>query len=96
MMNNLCDKCFAPSFNRLLNAFGALLCEDCWDEYISTPEGKVEYLIGIAKAEYPATEFDEGFLRFAAIQWQKNRSQLDMSDEEIADIENKLKQIKIL
>ena len=43
-MNNLCDKCQIPSFNRLLNVYGALLCEECWDEYINTPAGKVEYL----------------------------------------------------
>ena len=95
-MNNLCDKCFTPSSGRILNAYGALLCEECWDEYICTPEGKVEYLIGIAKADYPASEFEADFICYAVIQWHKNRNQLDMSDEEIAEIEDKLKQTKLL
>lgn len=94
-MNNLCDKCLVPSFNRLLNAYGALLCEDCWDEYILTPEGKVEYLIGITRADYPPSAFDADFICFAVIQWYKNRSQLDMSNEEIKEIEDKLKRISL-
>lgn len=95
-MNNLCDKCGTSSFNRILNAYGALLCEECWDEYICTPEGKVEYLVGIAKADYPASEFDADFLIYALTQWHKNRNQLDMSDDEIAEIEDKLKLIKLM
>ncbi len=95
-MNNLCDKCFTPSLDRILNAYGELLCEECWDKYINTPEGKVEYLIGIAKADYSASEFDADFICYAVIQWYKNRNQLDMSDDEIVEIENKLKQIKLL
>ena len=94
-MNNLCDKCLMPSFNRLLNVYGALLCEDCWDDYISTPAGKVEYLVGIAKADYPASSFDADFICYAVVQWYRNKNQLDISDEEIMEIENKLKQIKL-
>lgn len=95
-MNNLCDKCGTPASDMILNVYGALLCEECWDEYICTPEGKVEYLVGIAKADYPASEFDADFLGFALVQWYKNRNQLDISDDEIAEIENKLKQINLM
>ena len=94
-MKHRCDKCLAPSFDRILTAYGALLCEECWDEYICTPEGKVEYLIGIAKADYPASEFTADFICYAIFQWYKNIKQLDISDEEIREIENKLKQIKL-
>lgn len=94
-MNNLCDKCLTPSADRILNVYGALLCEDCWDDYICTPEGKVEYLVGIARADYPASEFDADFLGYALVQWHKNRNQLDISEEEIEEIEDKLKQLKI-
>ena len=95
-MTCFCDKCLEPAVDRILNTYGALLCEDCWDEYICTPESKVEYLVGIAKADYPAAEFDEGFLRFAAIQWQRNKDKFVMTENEITEIENKLKQIRIL
>jgi hypothetical protein len=95
-MNTLCDKCLIPSADRILSVYGALLCEECWDEYLCTPEGKVEYLIGIAKADYPASEFDPDFLCYAIFQWYKNRSQFDISEEEISQIENKLKRLKLL
>ncbi len=94
-MTTLCDKCFAPMFDGILNVYGAMLCEDCWDEYICTPEGKVEYLIGIARADYPASEFTADFLCFAVIQWYKNKNQLDISDDEIKEIEATLKRIKL-
>lgn len=94
-MNHLCDKCLTPSFDLILNVYGAMLCSDCWDEYICTPAGKVEYLIGIARADYPASEFDADFICFAVHQWYKNRNQLDISDVEIEEIENKLKRIKL-
>ena len=95
MFKNCCDKCFTPTETRILNAYGVLLCEDCWDAYINRPEGKVEYLIGIAKADYPATEFSADFLCYAIFQWYKNRSQLDMSDSEIIEIENQLKRTRL-
>lgn len=95
-MENLCDKCFKYSQERLLTAYGALLCEDCWDDYLFTPEGKVEYLFGIARGDYPATEFDADFLGFAAVQWQKNKNQFDIGDEEIARLETILKQLGLL
>ena len=94
-MKHVCDKCLTPAFDTILNAYGALLCGDCWDEYICTPSGKVEYLIGIANADYPPSEFDADFICYAVFQWYKNRKHLDISDEEIAEIENKLKRIKL-
>ena len=94
-MNHVCDKCLTRASNLILNTYGVLLCEECWDEYINTPAGKVEYLIGIAKAEYPASEFSADFICYTVIQWYKNRSQLDMSDKEIEEIENKLKRIRL-
>ena len=95
MIINCCDKCYKRTNNLILNIYGALLCEDCWDEYINTPEGKVEYLVGIVKSEYPVSSFDPDFLGYALVQWHKNRSQLDISDEEIEAIENRLKLLEI-
>lgn len=94
-MNNLCDKCLTPSTNRILNIYGALICEDCWDDYICTPEGSVEYLVGIAKADFPPSSLDADFTCYAVVQWYKNRDQFDFAEEEIQEIENKLKQIKL-
>ena len=57
-------------------AYGTVLCEDCWDKYILTEHGKLEYLLGIVRAEYPSTEFDKDFLREAAYSWVNHRHEL--------------------
>lgn len=71
-----CDKCLKPVESRLLNAYGALLCEDCWDDYLFTDEGKVEYIIGITRGDYPMEYFDADFLGLCATQWNKIRTSL--------------------
>lgn len=95
-MKSLCDKCLKKNYDTLLTAYGASLCEDCWDDYLFTPEGKVEYLLGIARGDYPATEFDADFLGEAAVQWQKNKNIFDIEDSEILRLETILKQLGLL
>lgn len=71
-----CEKCGKKLGEYLVTAFGDPLCEDCWDDYICTPDGKVEYILGIARGDYPAAEFDDDFLREAAASWEQNRALL--------------------
>ena len=82
---NKCDKVVGETF---VTAFGEVLCEDCWDNYICTREGKLEYLLGICKGDYPASEFDQEFLREAAESWNENReilrNQSSFTEKEIA------------
>ena len=82
-----CDKCLRSTETRLLTAYGALLCEDCWDDYLFSDEGKVEYIIGLTRGDYPIEYFDADFLGHCAVQWHKNKNQFDFADEEIAHIE---------
>lgn len=71
-----CNKCDKVLGETLVTAFGEVLCEDCWDEYICTPTGKVEYILGIARGDYPAAEFDDDFLKSAAKSWTENHTVL--------------------
>ena len=48
-----CTRCEDTGREYFITAYGDILCEDCWDDYICTDEGKVEYLIGICKGDYP-------------------------------------------
>ena len=91
-----CDKCLRSVETRLLNVYGTLLCEDCWDDYLFTDEGKVEYIIGITRGDYPIEYFDADFLGMCATQWYKNKDQFDISDDEIARIEDLAKLIDLL
>lgn len=86
-----CEHCGKRKIDLLKTVYGEYLCEDCWDDYLFTSEAKAEYLLGIAREDYPASSFDADFLGFAAVQWKKNRNLFDMSDEAIEAIEAKLK-----
>lgn len=90
-MKNLCDKCTCYSKERLLSIYGELLCEDCWDDYMRTQESKVEYLVGLANADYPVEDFSINLIYFAMFQWYKNKDKFDISDDEITRIENYVK-----
>lgn len=68
-----CKKCNKVLGEHLLTAYGDAMCEDCWDKYICTKAGKVEYLIGICLNDYPACEFDDEFLREVAESWNENK-----------------------
>jgi len=71
-----CEKCGKRLGEYLVTAFGEALCEDCWDEYICTPIGRVEYILGIARGDYPAAEFDDDFLKAASASWEENKAVL--------------------
>lgn len=71
-----CNKCDKAVGGYLLTALGEPMCEDCWDEYICTQEGKVEYILGIARGDYPASEFDEDFLKSAAKSWTDQKESI--------------------
>jgi hypothetical protein len=68
-----CSKCDKVLGEYLLTAYGDAICEDCWDDYICTSEGKVEYLLGICRGDYPAAEFDDDFLKEVAASWEENK-----------------------
>lgn len=69
-----CNKCNKALGEYLLTAYGDAICEDCWDEYICTKEGKVEYMLGICRNDYPAVEFDDDFLKEVAQSWEDNKN----------------------
>lgn len=69
-----CSKCDKALGEYMLTAYGDAICEDCWDEYICTKEGKVEYLLGICRGDYPAVEFDDDFLKEVTESWEANKN----------------------
>jgi hypothetical protein len=71
-----CNKCDKVLGEYLLSAYGDAVCEDCWDEYICTKEGKVEYLLGICRGDYPAAEFDDEFLLEVVESWNENKNRI--------------------
>jgi hypothetical protein len=86
-MDRMCCNCAKYTSNYLKTAYGYFLCEDCWDDYICTDEGRLEYLIGICRGDYPASEFDADFLCDVAESWKKNHDRLALPHREVVAIE---------
>lgn len=91
-----CINCNETSGEFLKTAYGDWLCEDCWDEYINTEAGRLEYLIGICRGDYPVDEFDADFLGAVAFSYKINYDKLDLTVEELAKLEQKAMELGIL
>lgn len=89
-----CDKTLdGDSFK---TAYGDWLCEDCWDDYICTEAGMLEYLIGICSGDLPVEEFDADFLGAVAFSFKINYDKLDLTTEELTKLEQKAMELGIL
>jgi hypothetical protein len=77
-------------------AYGDFLCEDCWDDYICSEAGKLEYLIGICYGDLPLEEFDADFLYEVANSYRINYEKLDLTREQKAALEETAMELGIL
>ena len=93
---SVCAKCGKRTYDILETAYGEKRCEDCWDDYLMTDAGKVEYFIGIVRGDYPMSDFDADFLGFVSVCWMKYRAQLNLSIAEVNQMEAKARALGIL
>jgi hypothetical protein len=91
-----CANCDEHRKELLKTAYGDFLCEDCWDDYICSEAGKLEYLIGICREDYPASDFDADFLGEVAVSWKRHFNLLDLTPQERFEIEQKAHELGIL
>ena len=91
-----CANCDKNHGEFLKTAYGDFLCEDCWDDYICSDVGRLEYLIGICYGDIPVEEFDAEFLGEVVKSWMINYSMLDLTPQQRYDIEQKAKELGIL
>ena len=89
-------KCGKLTGERLETAYGDVLCGDCWDEYICTETGMLEYFIGICWGDLPIEEFDADFLCSVAKSWTVNNKMLNLTEEQRLELEKKAKELGIL
>lgn len=89
-----CDKTLGgDSFK---TAYGDFLCEDCWDDYICSDAGRLEYLIGICCGDLPVEEFDADFLYEVVKSYRINYEKLDLTREQKAALEEKAIELGLL
>ena len=91
-----CANCDSHRKELLKTAYGDYLCEDCWDDYICTDHGKLEYFIGICNGDYPASDFDADFVYEAVRSWQIHYSTLDFTPSQRVAIEEHARELGLL
>lgn len=91
-----CTNCGKTEGELLKTAYGDRLCEDCWDEYILTEAGLLEYLIGICNGDYPMSDFDADFLGRVIMSWIQNSNNLDLTPAQREEIFIKARELKLL
>lgn len=92
----MCEKCAKKTNDTLVNVFSEELCEDCWDDYLMTDRGKVEYFVGIVKEELPIEDYDADFLGHVSACWKEYKNQLNHSSSDMAYYEEKAKELGLL
>ena len=91
-----CINCGKTKGEFFKTAYGDTLCAECWDNYINTDNGRLEYLIGICNGDYPVDEFDAEFLGTVAISYMTHYDLLDFTEEQRLKLEEKAKELGIL
>ena len=92
-----CANCYRSDSELLLkSAYGDWLCENCWDDYICSDAGKLEYFIGFCREDYHPDEFDADFVGEAIMSYKINYDKLALTPEERTQIENKAKELGLL
>ena len=91
-----CEKCGKAVIDPLVTAYGDKRCDDCWDDYLMTDRGKVEYFLGIVRGDYAMEEFDADFLGHVSVCWKEHRAELNMTIAEVQTLEAKAKAIGLL
>ena len=66
-----CAKCGKELRTFSETAYGEKRCLDCFDDYLMTDRGKVEYIIGLVNGELDIKDYDADFLGHAAVCWRK-------------------------
>lgn len=92
----ICSKCGKKTYDVLETAYGEVRCEDCWDDYLMTDSGKVEYFLGIVRGDYPMSDFDADFLGHVSVCWREHRDMLNITAKEIQEIEAKAEALGLL
>ena len=93
----LCAKCGKQLNGEFFKTiYGEFRCSNCYDDYLMTDHGKAEYILGIAKGDFPMSDFDADFLGYASVCWNKYRDEFDLTLLDLYEIEAEARKIGIL
>ena len=91
-----CANCNKTRGEFIKTSYGDLLCEDCWDDYICTEAGLLEYLVAICNGACYIGDFDADFLGEVVKSYKINYDKLDLTEERRLELEKKAKDFGLL
>ena len=92
-----CEKCGKETKDTFVTIYGEQRCDLCYDDYIMTDKGKVEYLVGLVSAgQLNIKDYDSDFLGHVAVCWKKYRDELCLTMKAIKIIEDKAHELGLL
>jgi hypothetical protein len=83
----VCSNCKKEVELTIPNSYGESLCNDCWDDYIITERGKLEYFVSLVRGEEDLRAFDADELGEIVVSWNKYKFDTEFSKKEIEQFE---------
>lgn len=82
-----CMCCTKPETKLLTTAYGEMLCEDCWFDYLFTDQGMIEHFIWLVTGKALVSWYDADFLGGVLKSWQENKERLNLDKEVIEEFD---------
>ena len=88
-----CQNCGVSASSLHPTVYGDVLCEDCWEGYLATDIGQIEYFIAICLGDEDINSFDADQLGSFVVSCQNNK---DRALVNISIIETEAKKLGLL
>jgi hypothetical protein len=94
--NYCCDCGCALNGEFYDTVYGHRYCDLCYDEYLFSDMGKLEYLASLVRGEMLPSSLDYETLGEIAVAWKHYKNMLQVSNDEYIDMENMMKQLNLI
>ena len=82
-----CNKCSTTTTVLNKNVFGEYLCDACWNSYLTSEQGLLEYYIGLADGAYKVSAFSTDEKKAIKEAWTKYKDLVERTEDEKSLIE---------
>lgn len=76
--------------------YGHRYCDMCYDEYLFSDMGKLEYLASLVRGEMSPSSLDAETLGEIAVAWKHYHHLLEVTPEELAAFKAKMQELNLL
>jgi hypothetical protein len=91
-----CLECGFQSEDTFRTVYGEVLCEECWEDYLCSKRGKVEYFVGICVGTFEPDDFDADYLGLMVQAYLEYKEELDLEPHQLLELEDKARELGLL